>query len=182
MLIAVRLDCSFTQDTTVDSGSSWLGPLILVLIVVGAVVVVRAMRKQKRGVVERPSPAIELDAEAIEAAIREKWPSGVRPCPWCSEEIFATAKKCKHCGEFLTDLPSSAPQPSKAQVRPETRLLGIGSVAADALLIVGSLLPWITVTAPLVGTVSRSGLDGGGDGTILVILGVVLAILGETAR
>jgi hypothetical protein len=23
-------------------------------------------------------------------------------CPWCAEEIFAAAKKCKHCGEFLT--------------------------------------------------------------------------------
>jgi predicted RNA-binding Zn-ribbon protein involved in translation (DUF1610 family) len=24
-------------------------------------------------------------------------------CPWCAEEILAEAKKCKHCGEFLTD-------------------------------------------------------------------------------
>ncbi len=23
-------------------------------------------------------------------------------CPWCAEEILAEAKKCKHCGEFLT--------------------------------------------------------------------------------
>lgn len=23
-------------------------------------------------------------------------------CPWCAEEILAAAKKCKHCGEFLT--------------------------------------------------------------------------------
>lgn len=22
-------------------------------------------------------------------------------CPYCSEEILADAKKCKHCGEFL---------------------------------------------------------------------------------
>lgn len=22
-------------------------------------------------------------------------------CPYCSEQILATAKKCKHCGEFL---------------------------------------------------------------------------------
>lgn len=24
-------------------------------------------------------------------------------CPWCAEEILAEARKCKHCGEFLTD-------------------------------------------------------------------------------
>jgi hypothetical protein len=24
-------------------------------------------------------------------------------CPWCAEEILAAARKCKHCGEFLTE-------------------------------------------------------------------------------
>jgi hypothetical protein len=24
-----------------------------------------------------------------------------KQCPYCSEEILHTAKKCKHCGEFL---------------------------------------------------------------------------------
>ena len=26
---------------------------------------------------------------------------GVRKCSLCAEEIFADAKKCKHCGEFV---------------------------------------------------------------------------------
>ena len=26
-----------------------------------------------------------------------------KQCPYCSEEILATAKKCKHCGEWLEE-------------------------------------------------------------------------------
>jgi hypothetical protein len=29
--------------------------------------------------------------------------SGLKTCPWCAEEIRAEAKKCKFCGEFLSD-------------------------------------------------------------------------------
>ncbi len=33
--------------------------------------------------------------------------SGFVKCPWCAEEILPEAKKCKHCGEFLSnDRPS----------------------------------------------------------------------------
>lgn len=35
--------------------------------------------------------------------------AATRACPWCGESILAVAKKCKHCGEFLTDeLPQSS--------------------------------------------------------------------------
>lgn len=33
-------------------------------------------------------------------------------CPWCAEEIQAEAKKCKHCGEFVTDQVLDEPGPS----------------------------------------------------------------------
>lgn len=34
-------------------------------------------------------------------------------CPWCAEEIRAEARKCKHCGEFLTDArPNSGTNPT----------------------------------------------------------------------
>jgi hypothetical protein len=45
-------------------------------------------------------------------------------------------------------------------------------------MIFGSFLPWLTVTAPLIGTISRSGLDGGGDGVITLALGVVTVLIG----
>ena len=32
----------------------------------------------------------------------------VKKCPYCSEEILATAKKCKHCGEWLNNNVSAA--------------------------------------------------------------------------
>lgn len=51
-------------------------------------------------------------------------------------------------------------------------LIGAGLTA------LGSFLPWLTATAPFVGTISTSGLDQGGDGVITLVLGIVLALTG----
>ena len=54
---------------------------------------------------------------------------------------------------------------------------GVVILIAGCLAILGSFLPWIQATAALVGTVTRSGLEGG-DGLITIALGIVIALLG----
>jgi hypothetical protein len=57
------------------------------------------------------------------------------------------------------------------------------SVAGAAVLlggigvVVGSFLPWITVSSAFT-TVSRSGIDGGGDGVITLVIGALIAVCG----
>jgi hypothetical protein len=55
---------------------------------------------------------------------------------------------------------------------------GIVILIAGALAILGSFLRWITATAAFVGTIGRSGLDGGGDGIVTIALGIVIVLLG----
>jgi hypothetical protein len=37
------------------------------------------------------------------------------------------------------------------------------------LIVLGSFLPWLTATAPLIGTITVNGLQGGGDGIITLV-------------
>jgi len=50
-------------------------------------------------------------------------------------------------------------------------------LAGGALIAIGSFLPWITAST-ILGTLSRSGLDGGGDGIFTLGAGVIVALLG----
>jgi hypothetical protein len=52
-----------------------------------------------------------------------------------------------------------------------------GAIAGGAMLLVGSFLPWITVST-IFGTISRSGVDRNGDGLISAGLGVAAGIIG----
>lgn len=58
---------------------------------------------------------------------------GVRPCPYCAEPIQAAAKKCKHCGEFLSTLASgTAVDRNRSSSRQHSRVsqMPINGVAA----------------------------------------------------
>jgi hypothetical protein len=52
-------------------------------------------------------------------------------------------------------------------------MIGLGGL----LIVLDSFLPWLTATAPFVGTISRNGMEGG-DGIITLILGVVTILIG----
>ena len=52
-----------------------------------------------------------------------------------------------------------------------------GAIAGGALMFVGSFLPWVTVST-IFGTLSRSGVDGNGDGIFSAGLGAAAAGIG----
>ncbi len=62
---------------------------------------------------------------------------GTKLCPFCSESIQATARKCKHCGEFLSERQaiSSNQKVKKASIRIPWLLFwaGLGFTAIDKM-------------------------------------------------
>lgn len=65
-----------------------------------------------------------------------------KKCPYCSEEILADAKKCKHCGEYLDDALRPKVQPQKTEVVAKEgcflQTLNAGCIAI--IIIVGGLI------------------------------------------
>jgi hypothetical protein len=55
------------------------------------------------------------------------------------------------------------------------------ALGAAILAVVAAFLPWITA-ATIFGNLSRSGVDGGGDGIVTAILGAVVAIVAFGTR
>jgi flagellar basal body-associated protein FliL len=91
----------------------------------------------------------------------------------------APARFCSACGTALPTDAGFCPQcgnPTAAVAKPAAeRPAALWAVlAAGMVAVLGSFLPWVTVTAPIIGTISKSGIDGS-DGWASVALGALLA-------
>jgi hypothetical protein len=81
-------------------------------------------------------------------------------------------------------VPLHSPRPEIHRIVPETPHVNshgvpigaLGTVLAGGLALAGCLLPWVTVTAPLIGTMSRNATMGG-DGTIAIVLSIALIVV-----
>jgi len=68
-------------------------------------------------------------------------PEQKKRCPFCSEEILATATKCKHCGSMIT--PVNEPQADEVSLEPLWNALKI--ILAIIVAIIAGVL-WYTKT------------------------------------
>ena len=72
----------------------------------------------------------------------------VKQCPYCGEDISINAKKCKHCGEWLTEKPvplhntTAAPQPQVVVTQVEYRSNGVGT-AGFVIALICAFLSWL---------------------------------------
>lgn len=106
---------------------------------------------------------------------------GPQTAEYCSKcGAAATGGRfCANCGNDLSVATAGVPPaPIPRERGGDIVWAGLVVAIAGGLAILGSLLPWITATAPLVGTISRNGFDGGGDGIISAALGIFIVLFG----
>lgn len=84
-------------------------------------------------------------------------------CPTCHGLLAANAASCPHCG--------FRPPAAAKVLNTSAVIIGL----AGGLIAVGSFLPWMTATSII--SISRTGMDGGGDGIATLALGVVLILV-----
>jgi hypothetical protein len=57
-------------------------------------------------------------------------------------------------------------------------VFAVATLLGGLLVVVGSFLPWVTFHAAFVGSISYSGVDGGKDGLITLVFGVLTVAIG----
>lgn len=108
--------------------------------------------------------------------------TGVSFCPGCGFDLREAARPTPG---WSPTPPSPATPPALAPAASSAPTVGGrdinwgGAIAlvGGALAIIGAFMPWISATAFL-GTISRNGIDGGGDGIFAILVGLVVAFAG----
>lgn len=103
-------------------------------------------------------------------------------CPNCGKSRSGAARFCDQCGHDFTSAGAIPQVPAEVPAESRRAASGvaapsIGVMVGGALAVVGSFLPWVTAST-VFGSLSRSGVDRGGDGWITLGAGAVIALLG----
>ena len=104
-------------------------------------------------------------------------------CPNCGKPRQGALRYCGTCGfDYASSVaPAESAAASTASPAPATTgsasPASIAVIAGGLLVAVGSFLPWVTAST-VFGSLSRSGIDAGGDGWVTLVAGTVIAVLG----
>ena len=113
----------------------------------------------------------------------------LQDCPYCAEQILATAKKCKHCGEYLDDDLRNE-EPARESAGSLIRLVAPVEVSGMSLIAgymgLFALFPLVGIVPAIIGILTgRAGLkeikrkpnlSGAGRSWFGIIMGVICLI------
>lgn len=121
-----------------------------------------------------PPPAVTSDGHPVDPT-RDVWGRPVassddaacKRSPATAQRVLPRAARAE---------PYVAPLNRRQSIRGEVSSTpGLLAIAAAALVIVGSLGPWVSIVAPFVGSLSVSGTDG--DGKLSLVCGLAATVL-----
>ncbi|GGN85480.1 hypothetical protein GCM10010112_65940 [Actinoplanes lobatus] len=118
----------------------------------------------------QPVPEIaaqhQISPEAVYEIVHKMATAPANFCSACGAALPAAAGFCPQCGNPVAGVagPGAAERPVAMWA----------VLAAGILAILGSFLPWAVISAPIIGTISKSGVDGS-DGWVSIVLGALLA-------